>query len=187
MSLRSSWWQPPVSPDGCPGGAVYRIAAEAPSRQARTPAQLFAVGRAERELLSHQRQARAAWRRRGLHRYGGSGRRYSRRERAARQLYVAAGRARRGPGQRGHRRDPSPRYAARTELRNNAPTPMTFSISSKRLMLYSASCCLRRRLVRENQAPTVAPITGASKVAKNERIAGMSDFCIRHAFLNVPR
>src|SRR5713101_4708001 len=46
----------------------------------RSATQLFAVGRAERGALSHQRQARAAWRRRGLHRYAGSGRRYSRRE-----------------------------------------------------------------------------------------------------------
>ena len=77
-------------------------------------------GRAERGSLSHQRQARAAWRRRGLHRYAGSGRRYSRRERPARQLYVAAGRASRRAGQRRHRRDPSPRYAARTDRRANS-------------------------------------------------------------------
>ena len=57
--------------DRRPGGAVYRIAAEAWARRERSPAQLFAVGRAERGLLSHQRQARAAGRGRGLHRYAG--------------------------------------------------------------------------------------------------------------------
>ena len=75
--------------DGRLGGAVCRFAAQATARRERSPAQLFAVGRAERGSLSHQRQARAARRRRGLHRYAGSGGRCSRDERSARQLYVA--------------------------------------------------------------------------------------------------
>ena len=87
------------------------------ARRDRSSAQLFAVGRAERGSLSHQRQAGAAWRRRGVHRYAGSGRRCSRRERPTRQLYVAAGRRSCGPCQRRHRRHPGPRNAARTGRR----------------------------------------------------------------------
>ena len=97
MSLRSSWSGQRSAADGRARGAVYRIAAEAASRRERAPAQLFAVGCAERGLLSHQRQARAAGCGRGLHRYAGRGRGYSRRERPARQLYVATGRESRGP------------------------------------------------------------------------------------------
>ena len=68
------------------------------------PTQLLTVGRAERGSLSHQCQAGAARRRRGLHRYAGSGGRCSRDQRSARQLYVAAGRWSCRPCQRRHRR-----------------------------------------------------------------------------------
>ena len=109
----------PESADGEPLTAVMAgqfivLRLRPAPRRERSSAQLFAVGRAERGSLSHQRQARSARCGRGLRRYAGSDRRYSRRERPARQLYVAAGRASRGPCQRRHRRHPGPRHAART-------------------------------------------------------------------------
>jgi len=119
-------------------GQFYRIAAQATARRERSTAQLFAVGRAERGSLSHQSQARAAWRRRGLHRYAGSGRRYSRRERPARQLYLSARRASGGPCQRRHRRHPSPRYAAGTGRRAN---PESGLVDSRCPQLQRASIC----------------------------------------------
>jgi MOSC domain-containing protein YiiM len=92
---------------------VYRAAAKAGTRLARSAAQLFAVGRAQRRSLSDQRQAGNACRGRGLHRRGSPGRRRARGERATRQLHAGAGRRPRRPAECGHRRDPGARDASR--------------------------------------------------------------------------
>ena len=58
-----------------PAGQFIVLRLQAADGRERSPAQLFAVGRAECGSLSHQRQARAAGCGRGLHRYAGSDRR----------------------------------------------------------------------------------------------------------------
>jgi MOSC domain-containing protein YiiM len=90
------------------------------------------------EPSEDQCQTGAAWRRRGLHRYAASARRYSRRERPARHLYVAAARWFRGPCQRRHRSNSGPRNAARTGRRAIAERDL---VDSRRPQQQRTSVC----------------------------------------------